>query len=49
MRRYKLWGYAGLIDRRCKRPLSKRVEVEAVREVLRLYRERYFDFGLLHF
>lgn len=47
--RYECWGYDGLIDRRCRRPSSKRVKVEVVREVLRLYRERYYDFNVLHF
>lgn len=48
-RRYEQWGYDGLFDRRQKRPSPKRVPVEVVRQVLTLYRERYFDLNVLHF
>jgi transposase len=47
--RYERFGYDGLLDRRQKRPSQKRVAVEVVQEVLTLYRERYFDFNVLHF
>ena len=47
--RYERWGYDGLMDSRCKRPSPRRVKVEVVKEVLRLYRERYFDFNVFHF
>lgn len=42
-------GYEGLYDRRKKRPSPKRVPVETVEKVLRLYREKYFDFSVKHF
>ena len=41
--RYERWGYDGVIDRRHKRPSPRRVPVEVVKEVMSLYRERYFD------
>lgn len=47
--RYERFGYDGLLDRRQKRPSEKRVAVEVVQRVLTLYRERYFDFNVLHF
>lgn len=42
-------GYDGLLDRRRQRPSPKRVPVGTVEEVLRLYRDRYFDFNVRHF
>lgn len=48
-RRYEKWGYDGLFDRRRQRPSPKRVPLGVVEEVLRLYRERYFDLNVLHF
>jgi transposase len=48
-RRYEVWGYDGLFDRRRQQPSSKRVPLEVVRQVLTLYRERYFDLNVLHF
>lgn len=42
-------GYEGLYDRRKKRPSPKRVPMETVQKVLRLYREKYFDFSVKHF
>ena len=39
----------GLFDRRTQRPSPKRVPVAEVEQVLRLYRERYFDFNVKHF
>ena len=47
--RYERWGYDGLFDRRQQRPSPKRVPLEVVRQVLTLYRERYFDCNVLHF
>jgi len=47
--RYELGGYDGLFDRRLKRPSPRRVPLKVVEEVLRLYRERYFDFNVRHF
>ncbi len=42
-------GYDGLFDRRTRRPSPKRVPVEIIQHVLRLYREEYFDFNVKHF
>jgi transposase len=42
-------GYSGLVDRRKARPSDKRVPVARVEEVLRLYREVYFDLNMRHF
>ena len=47
--RYERLGYDGLFDRRRRQPSPKRVPVEVVRQVLTLYRERYFDCNVLHF
>jgi len=48
-RRYELYGYDGLYDRRNKRPSPRRVPLEKAEKVLRLYREKYFDFNMSHF
>jgi hypothetical protein len=42
-------GYSGLVDRRKAKPSDKRVAVAVVEEVLRLYREVYFDLNMRHF
>ena len=42
-------GYDGLFDRRRRQPSPRRVPLEVVRQVLTLYRERYFDCNVLHF
>jgi len=42
-------GYAGLVDRRKGKPSDKRVPLARVEEVLRLYREVYFDLNIRHF
>jgi transposase len=42
-------GYAGLADRRKGRPSAQRIPVAMVEEVLRLYREAYFDLNIRHF
>lgn len=47
--RYEEFGYDGLFDRRHQRPSPKRVPLETVERVLRLYREEYFDFNVHHF
>ena len=44
--RYQKHGYDGLYDRRKGKPSPRRVPVETVEEVLRLYRERYDDFNV---
>ena len=48
-RRYEEHGYDGLFDRRRQRPSPKRVPLETVEKVLKLYRERSFDFNVQHF
>ena len=47
--RYEEFGYDGLCDRRKGRPSPKRVPLKTAEEVLRLYREKYFDFNVRHF
>ena len=47
--RYEEEGYDGLFDRRRQRPSPKRVPLETVEKVLRLYREQYFDHNVRHF
>lgn len=42
-------GYSGLWDYRKRKPSPKRVPMETVEQVLRLYREQYFDFNVRHF
>ncbi len=42
-------GYAGLADRRKGRSSAQRIPVATVEEVLRLYREEYFDLNIRHF
>ena len=43
------FGYDGLFDRRLGKPSPKRVPLETVEEVLRLYREKYARFNVQHF
>jgi transposase len=47
--RYEKHGYNGLYDYRKQRPSPKRIPVEIAEKVLRLYREKYFDFNVRHF
>lgn len=47
--RYEEFGYDGLYDRRLKRPSPKRVPLATVEKVLRLYREQYDGFNVVHF
>lgn len=42
-------GYAGLVDRRKGKGSEKRVAVAIVEEVLRLYKETYYDLNMRHF
>src|SRR6266536_2992400 len=42
-------GYKGLADRRNGKPSFRRVPLQKVEEVLRLYREVYYDLNLRHF
>jgi len=48
-KRYEEQGYQGLLDRRRRKPSSKRVPKEQAEEVLSLYRDRYFDLNVRHF
>jgi transposase len=47
--RYQEHGYDGLFDRRTRRPSPKRVPLQDVERVLRLYRELYRGFNVRHF
>ena len=47
--RYQEHGYSGLWDYRKRSPSPKRVPVADLEQVLRLYREQYFDFNVQHF
>ena len=47
--RFKHEGYEGLCDRRRGTPSPKRVPLETVETVLKLYQEQYFDFNVRHF
>lgn len=42
-------GYSGLVDRRKSKPSDKRVPLDTVELVLRLYKENYFDLNIRHF
>jgi transposase len=42
-------GYSGLADRRKGKPSFRRVPLKSCEEVLRLYREKYFDLSMRHF
>jgi len=46
---YEKFGFTGLFDGRVGKPSSRRIPIETVEEVLRLYREEYFDFNTRHF
>ena len=48
-RRYEKFGYDGIWDRRRGGPSPRRVPLETVQQVLRLSREKYFDFNVRHF
>lgn len=47
--RFEHEGYEGLFDRRRGIPSPKRVPLQMVETVLRLYQEQYFDFNVRHF
>ncbi len=53
MRRWRMgmekYGYSGLADRRKGKPSAQRIPVATVEEVLRLYREEYYDLNIRHF
>jgi transposase len=42
-------GYSGLADRRKGKPSAKRVPLRTIEEVLRLYKEVYYDLNIRHF
>jgi transposase len=42
-------GYVGLGDRRKGKPSPKRIPLRTMEELLRLYREKYFDLNMRHF
>ncbi|MFH0732238.1 MAG: helix-turn-helix domain-containing protein [Candidatus Omnitrophota bacterium] len=46
---YRVYGVDGLLDRRQLTPSCKRVPYALAERVLRLYREKYFDFNITHF
>jgi transposase len=47
--RYQEFGYTGLFDQRRGKRSIHRVPMETAEEVLRLYREMYFDLNIRHF
>jgi len=47
--RYQEGGYDGLYDRRKRLPSPRRIAMKTAEKVLRLYREKYFDFNVRHF
>ncbi len=47
--RLERYGYSGLADRRKGKPSGKRIPLAVVEEVLRLYREVYYDLNMRHF
>ena len=48
-KRYEAEGYQGLLDRRRRKPSSRRVPEAQAEEVLSLYRDKYFDLNVRHF
>src|SRR5260370_32304050 len=42
-------GYVGLADRRKGKPSPQRIPLATMEEVLRLYREEYYDLNMRHF
>jgi hypothetical protein len=47
--KYEREGFHGLYDGRCGKLSPRRIPSETVEDVLRLYREEYFDFNVVHF
>jgi transposase len=47
--KWEKYGYEDLFDRRMKRPSPKRVAWADLEQVLRLYRDKYFDLNVKHF
>jgi len=48
-KRYEEEGYDGLLDRRRQVPSPKRAPFDEVQRILRLYKEQYFDYNVVHF
>ena len=46
---YEEFGYDGLFHRQRGKPSPKRIAVETIERVLKLYQEQYFDFNVRHF
>lgn len=46
---YEKFGFSALFDGRLGKPSMRRIPIEIVEEVVRLYREEYFDFNVRHF
>ena len=47
--RYENFGYDGLLDRRRGLPSERRVPLAVVEQILRLFREQYYDLNVRHF
>src|SRR5438874_7577146 len=47
--RYQAFGYTGLFDQRKGKRSIHRIPMETAEQVLRLYRETYFDLNMRHF
>jgi transposase len=47
--KYEEFGFDGILDGRLGRESPRRTPVAVIEEVLRLYREKYFDFNITHF
>jgi transposase len=47
--RYQKFGYTGLFDQRRGKRSTHRIAMETAEEVLRLYKETYFDLNIRHF
>lgn len=47
--KYEEWGFEGLHDGRVGKESPRRIPVAVVEEVLRLYRDEYYDFNVVHF
>lgn len=48
-RRFELYGYDGLFDRRRRSPSPRKVHLSLAEKILHLYREKYYDFNARHF
>jgi transposase len=47
--KYEEFGFHSLFDKRVGKESSRRVPIQIVEEVLRLYKDEYFDFNVSHF